>query len=279
MENEVWKEFYWYENKYLVSNYGRVRNPEKGNGLRLTKRGNKIQISLSYKGKHKAINVIDIVSDIFPDGHKFDPDNYHVLNRISGLNGQTETLDNEIWRDIQGYEGRYQISNIGRLKSLKRATQGTRSDGSTYTQQIRETMLLQTYNSTGYLGSSLYYAGVGTRCFTHRLVAQAFIPNPDNLPQVNHIDGDKSNNTIENLEWVSAKTNMIHGFTTGLITVPSGAESAHAKLTWEEVRYIRGNPEGMLQKELAAMFGIGCSTVSHVQHYKTYKNDPMEETK
>lgn len=103
----------------------------------------------------------------------------------------------EIWRDIRGFEGIYQISNKGRLKSFK-----DKKDG----------RILSNKNSKGgYLSAVLCYKNRPTRSDKiHRLVAEAFIPNPGNKPEVNHIDGDKQNNHVENLEWVSRKENARH---------------------------------------------------------------------
>lgn len=100
---------------------------------------------------------------------------------------------NEIWKDIFGYEGYYQVSNTGKVKNVN-------------TNHIKHSTLA----NTGYLVITLYKDNKGKTLTIHRLVAQAFIPNPDNKPQVNHIDGNKTNNNITNLEWVTAKENIRH---------------------------------------------------------------------
>ena len=100
----------------------------------------------------------------------------------------------EIWKDIKDYEDIYQVSNLGRVK---RVTTGR---------------ILKGYKITGdYLGVRLYKNNVGSMKKIHRLVAQVFIPNPENKPQVNHIDEDKTNNMVSNLEWMTAKENNNHG--------------------------------------------------------------------
>ena len=100
----------------------------------------------------------------------------------------------EIWKDIKDYEGLYQVSNLGRVKS-------------SYTNRG-----LTGYKDTcGYLLVGLYKNNIRSSKKIHRLVAQAFIPNPDNKSQVNHIDEDKTNNNVSNLEWVTAKENLNHG--------------------------------------------------------------------
>ena len=110
----------------------------------------------------------------------------------------------EIWRDIVGFEGLYQISNFGRVKSLPKFTY---SRG--YPQLRKEKIL-----KPGYTGKNRCYATVilndGKGYKVHRLVAQAFIPNPDNLPQVNHIDENPFNNHADNLEWCTNQYNVAY---------------------------------------------------------------------
>lgn len=105
----------------------------------------------------------------------------------------------EVWKDVKGYEGLYQVSNYGRVKSIK-----------------KDHILKPAPRQHGYLGVMLYgHGGHKTRGFktfsVHRLVAEAFIPNPHNLPEVNHIDECKTNNSVENLEWITRKGNVNYG--------------------------------------------------------------------
>ena len=102
----------------------------------------------------------------------------------------------EEWKDIKGYEGIYQISNKGRVKSLHYG---------------KEKILSGTPIKGGYLFINLSKNGKTKPFYIHRLVAQAFLPNPDNLPDVNHKDEDKTNNYVENLEWCSRKYNINYG--------------------------------------------------------------------
>lgn len=103
----------------------------------------------------------------------------------------------EIWKDIEGYEGIYQVSNLGRVKSLKHSKEGK--------------LLKGRVTGKGYLSVVLFRNSVRKSNSIHRLVAQAFIPNPENKPEVNHIDEDKTNNNIDNLDWSTPKENSNHG--------------------------------------------------------------------
>lgn len=104
----------------------------------------------------------------------------------------------EIWKDIKGYEGFYKISNLGNIKSLPR--NGT----------IKYEKILKPNNVAGYYQVSLQKNGIVEHKKIHRLVAEAFIQNPKEKKEVNHIDGNKHNNSVDNLEWVTTSENQIH---------------------------------------------------------------------
>lgn len=108
-------------------------------------------------------------------------------------------MNKEIWKDIIGYEGLYQVSNMGRVKSLNYNHTGT------------ERVLKAIKGKYGYLKVNLYKDGKKKPHYVHRIVAQTFIPNPNNLSEVNHMDERPENNMAENLEWVSHKENINYG--------------------------------------------------------------------
>lgn len=105
----------------------------------------------------------------------------------------------EIWKDIVDYEGLYQVSNLGRVKSLVR--KGV----------LKEKMLKPFIHQKGYLQIGLHKNGKYIKYLVHRLVAEAFIPNPNNLPEVNHKDENKQNNVVSNLEWCDRSYNNTYG--------------------------------------------------------------------
>lgn len=123
-------------------------------------------------------------------------------------------------------------------------------------------------NSKGYLRVC-----IGKKfMFIHRLVAEKWIPNPDNKEQVNHKDGNKLNNSANNLEWVSNKQNRTHAVDNFLHL--QGEDCPYSKLNWEIVEYIRKNPDNLTQKELGEKFGVARTTISSVVNYRTWKNKP-----
>lgn len=108
----------------------------------------------------------------------------------------------EIWKDVQNFEGLYQVSNLGRIKSFRKSTKyGCQS----------EYILKPSIANNGYAQVTLYDNTARHKFLVHRLVAFAFIPNPDNLPQINHKDENRLNNCVSNLEWCTAEYNNAYG--------------------------------------------------------------------
>mgnify|MGYP002622098599 CR=1 FL=1 len=172
---------------------------------------------------------------------------------------ECEILLGEEWRDVEGYEGLYQVSDLGRVRSF-------------HNQYGR--ILKPIVTSHGYAQVTLAKNGTMRSRHIHMLVAKAFIPNPENKPQVNHIDGNPMNNRLENLEWVTSQENIRHAYRTGL--AKSGADRKNARFTEDQVRYIRrvykkGDPEfGMAA--LGKKFGVNIQVIWGVIHHRTYNN-------
>ena len=160
-------------------------------------------------------------------------------------------IQDEVWKDIEGYEGLYQVSTCGNIKSLAKPRKN--GNGRSYTQ--KEKLLKQTFTSTGYKKVELYKDGKRKGFKVHRLVAIAFIPNPDNKPEVNHIDGNKINNNIDNLEWVTSSENSIHAYETGL---------SPNKKELDEIRIIELYNKGASKEEISRMFDVSNVVIARI---------------
>lgn len=118
----------------------------------------------------------------------------------------------EVWKEVPRYKGAYLISNLGNLKSARRyCYHGDKP------WLVKERLLSKVVGRSGYIEYQITYNKKHRSEKAHRLVAEAFIPNPLNKPQVNHIDGNKQNNCVENLEWCTGKENVYHAYHHGLV--------------------------------------------------------------
>ena len=113
---------------------------------------------------------------------------------------------NEIWRPVRDFEGLYEVSNLARVRSVDRSITAVYK-GTIYTRNLKGRILKQRKIHRGYCAITLQSASY----FIHRMVAEAFVPNPDNLPEVNHKDENKLNNCADNLEWCDRLYNVNYG--------------------------------------------------------------------
>lgn len=136
------------------------------------------------------------------------------LPRFSGANFFMET---EIWKDVEGYEGFYMVSSKANIKRLAI----TDTTGRGYYKKP-ELIIKQHINKFGYMNIRLSKNGIQSNIKVHRIVAMAFIDNPENKPFINHIDGNKKNNDVNNLEWCTQSENIVHAYKAGLMMSRSG---------------------------------------------------------
>lgn len=132
--------------------------------------------------------------------------------------------NDEVWKPIEGFEGIYEISNCGNVRSLDRCFSYDSNYGR---HNYYGTILKKSLKRNGYHQVNLYYKGHVKHIAVHRLVANAFIPNPNNLPYVNHKDENKTNNHVDNLEWCTAKYNTNYG--TGIERCVKGRKDVLSK--------------------------------------------------
>ena len=177
-------------------------------------------------------------------------------------------LVNEEWRDLPGFEGLYQVSNLGFVRSLDRCL--LRSDGRFCTYRGR---VLSTFQGTtcNYKSVLLSKEGVPSKHMVHRLVAIVFLGlDPNSEMEVNHKDGNRHNNRASNLEVVTHQQNIDHSVATGLKD-DYGEKHVHAKFTNQQAEEIRQMwRRGVLQKDIAEMYGVHKQTICSIVNYKTY---------
>ena len=160
-----------------------------------------------------------------------------------------DDLDGEEWRE---FDDNYHVSNFGRVKSF--------SNGAA---KILKPLLR---------GVSLYFKFNRQKVSISRLVAEKFLANEHGKPQVAHRDGCRFNNYVGNLMWCTQSENQQNIYDLGLEVMPQGADHHLAKLTNEQIEYIRANPDALIGKEIARKYGIGETTVSAIQLGRTYRN-------
>jgi len=183
--------------------------------------------------------------------------------------------ESEIWKDIPGYEGMYQVSDFGQVKSLQRII----TEKSTLkARPVRERILKQVASYKGYYFIHLSKNGAVKNVSVHRTIAKLFVPNPSSLPEVNHKDEIKANNYSGNLEWCSHLYNIRYG--TGIVRktksqtgVPNiknnGEGCGTSKLKRHQVLSIYSDPRKY--KEISKEYGIVFSAISKIKHKRTWR--------
>lgn len=172
------------------------------------------------------------------------------------------------WKHIEGYGDRYKLSDTGVVISCKRKMW----NGKVFWES-KDRILTPYPSKIGYYTYALSKENRTKLVYVHRLVATHFITNPEKKLQVNHKDGNKKNNELSNLEWVSCKENIQHAFRTGLTTAPDrkGAKNSQARLGEKEVREIRKRKKDILAT-IAREYGISISQVWAIQNNKSWKH-------
>ena len=173
----------------------------------------------------------------------------------------------EFWADIEGYEGFYEISHLGRVKSLRRTIMRTNNRKQTFKENILKPVL----TSKGYLTVNLHKVGKVKTFKIHRLLALSFIDNPDNKPQVNHIDGIKTNNRLNNLEWNTSSENTQHAYNNSLLLPRKGIKHHMSKITEKQVLEIRAS-KNKTHQQLADDFQLSRQTIGKIINRKRWKH-------
>ncbi len=178
----------------------------------------------------------------------------------------------EIWKPIGGYAGRYEISNYGRVKTLGRFISKNSRRGKKYLYFRKGRVLKQNYSACLYPRVTVWRKPLSKTMLVHRIVAEHFIPNPENKLCINHKDGNKLNNNVGNLEWCSYSENSYHAYKSGLMAEFQnvGEKNGRAILGNEAVLTIRevfNHMSGLSKqkyRELAQIFGVSISTTTRI---------------
>lgn len=211
---------------------------------------------------HKTPITLDMFSIDFLD--KKDEDNVMVIPKYK---------DKETWKDINGYEGYYQISSHGNIRSLDRHVKHSKGGH----RLLKGKEIAKCINSSGYYKVMLNKKGTTKNEYIHRLVAQAFIENPEDKPETNHKDGNKLNNHISNLEWATIQENAQHAHDTGLSFVSGYTRykvaKASARFTMDTAKKIRQEfADGERICDLAQKYDCYDSTIINIVYNKTYQD-------
>jgi len=167
------------------------------------------------------------------------------------------------------YESLYEVSDLGSIRSIDRAVK----DRNGVSHNLKGRTLAQHETRWGYMTVWVSKSHVGKLVRVHRIVAMAFLQNPHGLPQVNHIDGNKKNNSSDNLEWMTAGQNISHARKTGLMSIARGERARAAILTESQVVRMRElRTSGARVVDLAAQFGVTKGAVSAIALRRNWKH-------
>lgn len=172
----------------------------------------------------------------------------------------------EVWKNIKGFEKQYEVSNHGRVRAKEKVT----FNGRWYCTRKQKMMRPTKPNKFGYIMINLCKDGKKKHCLLHRLIAVAFIKNPKNKETINHINGIKSDNRIENLEWATRSEQNIHASKLGLKRF-NGEDHSQHKLTDIQVKTIRGMAMNG-GKPKGSDFGVTNATISDVLKRRSWKH-------
>jgi len=195
----------------------------------------------------------DIISYALTVGEGGTP---HPFLTVMGINTVKENQMKEIWKDIEGYADLYRISNYGNVYSFGNS------------KNVKPSKMKGWINKYGYRMVDLYKDKKCKHHFVSRLVAQHFIDNSENKKQVNHIDGDKLNNRVNNLEWVTGQENKEHAVKLKLH--PHNETHGMAKLTNEDVKKIRLST--LKNSEIAKLYNVTRNHIARIKKYKLWRN-------
>jgi hypothetical protein len=173
-----------------------------------------------------------------------------------------------IWKDVKGFEGIYQVSSTGILKCLERRIKRPKKG-----EYISKSILRKgNIGKRGYVQIPLSKNGKRYSKTMHQIVAVSFLENPNNYKEVNHINGIKHDNRVENLEWCSRSENIIHAVKTGLLPVTKGSERIQSKITEEQAIEIKYSDKSIKGITFAKKYNVTNANISNIRKGVTWKH-------
>jgi len=179
-------------------------------------------------------------------------------------------MENKIWKPVRGYESYYEVSNDGEIRTIERIITLP-----THSYLKKQKLLTQYKDGKGYMHVKLYDGRGKPKSLTiHRIVASAFLDNPNNLAEVNHIDHNKNNNNLDNLEWISRGDNIRHSYSKRDPKTYKGSGNKNSKLTEDAVISIRKEYEEKktTYKNLADKHGVGITLIGYIIKNQVWKH-------
>lgn len=255
---EIWKDIKGFPN-YQISNFGEVLNKKDNRLLKI----HRSTVSLYLNGIKIDIPLLKLMRE------------YFTIEEDLSKFARVKSLSNEIWLPVKNYENFYHISNMGRLKILDRVCWKSNKKKDV-TKFKCERLSAGVPNDKGYPQHILINENSDkwTRMI-HLIVAEHFIPNPENKPQVNHKNGIKTDNRVENLEWVTAKENSQHAYETGLTKAIFGDNHYQAKINSKkamEIKLLLKNKNNRTLQEIADICNVNRSIVKNISQNSTWKH-------
>lgn len=244
-----------FERNYQISNFGRIYSNYNKELHKSIDEGDRYIITKD--AKQKKLHIYDLYLDTFGE---------ELFNWYKGTinKEKVKDLEGELWKPVVGWENSYEVSNLGRIKSLIRNTR---------TWKIRKETIMTPHIST-YIQVKLSNESKSRMPLLHRLIAEAWIPNPnpEYFKVVDHIDFDKLNNKVENLRWVSQSMNIKHTYKAGRSkAVENGRSKSKINLEIaQEIRKFNSENTFLSQQQIGEKFGVSRSIVKDIIHNKSW---------